>query len=134
MKRSAFFFLLLASLSSAAMAGDATVSIPLNNVSDTATLYTYNAGGVSVKYFLVKAPDGTVRSALDACDVCFPSKKGYKQTGEFMTCVNCGQKFHISRVGMLKGGCNPHPVANTVEGDKVLLSKDELAQGVKYFQ
>ena len=134
MKRLIFFSLLLLSLSVPALADDGSIAIPLKDVSDTAKFYSFNAGATTVKYFLIKAPDNTVRSALDACDVCFPAKKGYKQTGEFMTCVNCGQKFHVSRVGMLKGGCNPHPVANTLEGDKVLISKEELAQGAKYFQ
>ena len=114
-------------------AGD-VVKIPLKDVSETASFHKIDVDGVTVTYFLVKAPDGTVRSALNACDVCFPEKKGYKQDGEFMVCVNCGQKFHLSRIGMVKGGCNPHPVANTIEGDQVLISKDELAQGVKYFR
>lgn len=133
MKRILLPLLLLLALCSAALADD-TVKIPLADVSETAKYYKFDADGTTVKYFLVKAPDGTVRSALDACDVCFPEKKGYKQSGEFMICVNCGMRFHISRVGMVKGGCNPHPVANKVEGSDVTLSKAELAQGVKYFK
>ena len=126
--------LTLASLAVTARAADDVVKIPVAEISDTARFYKFDADGVTVKYFLVKAPDGTIRSALDACDVCFPAQKGYKQAGEFMTCVNCGQKFHVSRVGMVKGGCNPHPVKNTVEGDQVVISKAELAEGVRYFK
>nr|WP_279355714.1 DUF2318 domain-containing protein [Fundidesulfovibrio agrisoli] len=118
----------------AARAADDTVSIPLSDVSDSAKFYKLDVDGVTVKYFVIKAPDGTVRSALDACDVCFPEKKGYKQSGDVMVCVNCGQKFHVSRVGMVKGGCNPHPLPNKVEGDKVVIQKSDLAQGVKYFK
>jgi uncharacterized membrane protein len=126
--------LLLLALPLAARAADDTVKIPVKDVSDTAKFYKLDVNGTTVKYFVVKAPDGTVRSALDACDVCFPEKKGYKQQGEFMVCVNCGQKFHVSRVGLVKGGCNPHPLPNKVDGDSVVISKDDLAQGVKYFQ
>lgn len=127
--------LTMASLLPAARAADDVVKIPVSEVSDTAKFYKFDAEGVTIKYFLVKAPDGSIRSALDACDVCFPAKKGYKQSGEFMNCVNCGQRFHISRVGMVKGGCNPHPVKNTVEGDTtVVISKAELAEGVRYFK
>lgn len=110
------------------------VKIPVSDVSSTAKFYKFDADGVTVKYFLVKAPDGTIRSALDACEACFPAKKGYKQDGEFMNCVNCGQKFHVGRVGMVKGGCNPHPLKNVVEGDMVVISKAELAEGVKFFK
>jgi uncharacterized membrane protein len=115
-------------------AADDTVRIPVKDVSETAKFYKFDAGGVTVKYFLIKAPDGTVRAALDACDACYPEKKGYKQSGEFMVCQNCGMKFHVSRVSMVKGGCNPHPVASKVEGDSVVISKAELASGVKYFK
>jgi len=133
-KRILLPLLLLLALPLAAHAADDTVKIPLKDVSETAKFYKLDVNGTTVKYFVVKAPDGTVRTALDACDVCFPEKKGYKQQGEFMICVNCGQKFHVSRVGMIKGGCNPHPVPNKVEGSDVVISKDDLAQGIKYFQ
>jgi len=126
--------LALTALAPAARAADDTVSIPLSDVSETAKFYKLDVDGVTVKYFLLKAPDGTVRAALDACDVCYPEKKGYKQAGEFMICANCGMKFHVSRVAMVKGGCNPHPLPNKVEGDKVIISKSDLAQGVKYFK
>ncbi len=127
-------FALTAALLPAARAADDVVKIPVADISSTAKFFKFDADGVTVKYFLVKAPDGTIRSALDACDVCFPAKKGYKQDGEFMICVNCGQKFHVSRVGMVKGGCNPHPVKNTVEGDHVVISKADLTEGVRYFK
>ncbi len=134
MKRILLPLLLLLALAPAARAADDTVSIPLSDVSDSAKFYKLDVDGVTVKYFVIKAPDGTVRSALDACDVCYPEKKGYKQSGDVMVCVNCGQKFHVSRVGMVKGGCNPHPLPNKVEGDKVVIQKSDLAQGIKYFK
>ncbi|MFP5221724.1 MAG: DUF2318 domain-containing protein [Acidobacteriota bacterium] len=118
----------------AVRAADDTVKIPVKDVSETAKFYKFDADGVTVKYFLIKAPDGSVRAALDACDACYPEKKGYKQAGEFMICQNCGMKFHVSRVSMVKGGCNPHPVASKVEGDDVVITKAELASGVKYFK
>ena len=129
-----FVVLLPLILPVAARAGDDVVKIPLKDVSETALFKKIDVDGVTVSYFLVKAPDGTVRSALNACETCFLEKKGYKQDGEFMVCANCGQKFHVSRIGMVKGGCNPHPLANTIEGDQVVISKAELALGVKFFK
>lgn len=134
MKRILLLLLLLLALPLAASAADDAVKIPLKDVSDSAKFYKLDVDGTTVKYFVLKAPDGTVRSALDACDVCFPEKKGYKQQGEFMICTNCGQKFHVSRVGMVKGGCNPHPLTNKVEGSDVVILKSDLALGVKYFK
>lgn len=135
MKRILFALLFVFVLPLAALAQDDVVKIPVADVSDgQAHFYKLNVDGVSVKYFLVKAPDGTIRSALDACEACFPEKKGYKQAGEVMVCVNCGQKFHVSRVGMVKGGCNPHPLKSAVVDGQVVISKADLAEGVKYFK
>lgn len=115
-------------------ADDDAIRVPAKDVSETAKFFKFDADGVTVKYFLIKAPDGSIRAALDACDACYPEKKGYKQAGEFMVCQNCGMKFHVSRVSMVKGGCNPHPVASRVDGSDVVIAKAELASGVKYFK
>ena len=87
-----------------------------------------------VRFFIVKSTDGVIRAALDACEVCHRSKKGYVQQGNDMICVNCGLKFKTEKVGEIKGGCNPHPVNRTIEGDKLVISQQEVASGLRYFQ
>jgi len=99
-----------------------------------AHFYSAKIDGVVVKYFLVKTPDGVVRAAFDACDVCYPEKKGYRQEGNFMICANCGQKFPLAKVGLVKGGCNPAPLAHTEENGKVVIGEDALRQGVAFFK
>lgn len=98
-----------------------------------AKFFTAKSGGKSIKYFVVKTADGRLRTAADACDVCYESKKGYSQKGEFMICNNCGMRFHITRVGDIKGGCNPHPLASSVEGDKLVIKKSSLAESERFF-
>lgn len=64
---------------------DGAVHIPMKKVNDgKAHYYTYKNGGTSVKFFVVKSDDGVIRAAFDACDVCFPAKKGYTQDGDVM--------------------------------------------------
>ena len=87
-----------------------------------------------MRYFLVKAPDGSIRAALDACEVCAPEKKGFKQVGQAMVCVNCGKQFPLGRIGLTSGGCNPHPLKATVQGDQVLVDRAELTEGVRFFK
>jgi len=99
-----------------------------------AHFYSAKIDGTTVKYFLVKTPDGVVRGAFDACDVCYPEKKGYRQDGGVMVCVNCGQKFPLAKVGLVKGGCNPAPLAHTEENGKVVISEDALRQGLVFFK
>jgi uncharacterized membrane protein len=99
-----------------------------------ARFYTYDAGGTQVKYFVVSDPTGKLHVALDACEVCYPKKLGYKQVGQFMQCNNCGKKFKTTQLDVETGGCNPVPVVSTVSGGNVVIETSSLDSGVKYFQ
>ncbi len=127
------FFDMLGSHKSLNLSGG-TVSVPLADLkTDEARFYSAKAGGKEIKFFLVRTADGKVRSAFDACEVCWPEKKGYKQDGQYMLCVNCGRKFHLRQVGDVHGGCNPSPLASQVQGDKVVITETALGAGAKYF-
>jgi uncharacterized membrane protein len=115
--------------------GGADVTIPVAEIADgQAHFYSYDAGGVEVKYFVMQSKDGEYRAAFDACDVCFPNKKGYTQQGDEMVCNNCGQRFDSSKINELKGGCNPSPIDRTVKGKDLVLKTSDLQAGVQYFQ
>ena len=90
--------------------------------------------GLAIKYFVLKSSDGVIRAAFDACDVCWPAKKGYYQDGDYMVCRNCGKRFATVKVNEVKGGCNPAPLARTVDGDElVILVKDIIEEGRPFF-
>ena len=111
------------------------VKIPVAEISDgQAHFYSYDAGGTEVKYFVMQSKDGEYRAAFDACDVCYPNKKGYTQDGDQMVCNNCGQRFDSSRINEVKGGCNPSPIDRKVKGQELVLKTDDLRAGVQYFQ
>jgi uncharacterized membrane protein len=50
-----------------------------------------------------------------------------------MVCSNCGQTFPSARIGEVKGGCNPHPLARKVEGQYLVIKKTDIAAGKDYF-
>jgi uncharacterized membrane protein len=81
----------------------------------------------------VKSIDGIVRAAFDACDVCYKSKKGYRQEGDNMVCNNCNQKFRTDQVNEVKGGCNPAPLNRRIEGTQVVISGQDILKGAWYF-
>jgi uncharacterized membrane protein len=117
-----------------AAAGD-TVTIPVAEISDgQAHFYSYDAGGTEVKYFVMKSKDGEYRAAFDACDVCYPNKKGYHQEGDVMVCNNCGRRFASNKINVLEGGCNPSPIERSVKGKTLVLQTADLQAGVQYFQ
>ena len=88
--------------------------------------------GTMVTFFALKSQDGVIRAAVDACDVCYRSGKGYVQEGDFMVCQNCGQKFASSRINVVKGGCNPAPLERQVEGKHLLIRMADINQNSWY--
>lgn len=110
------------------------VTLPLAEVSDgKAHFYTYKTGGKDVQFFVIKSRDGVVRTALNACDVCFREKKGYTQEGDSLVCNNCGQRFHSNKVMELKGGCNPSPINRTLSANSLSIPETDLKAGAAYF-
>lgn len=110
------------------------VSIPLKALdSGKAIFLKADIAGKEIHYFALKSSDGVYRAAYDACDVCFRTNRGYRQEGDLMVCNNCGQKFPSDKVNEIKGGCNPSPLARTVDGEHLVIQKTDIAAGGPYF-
>jgi uncharacterized membrane protein len=110
-----------------------SIKIPLSNIGRQAQWFDYN----NARYFVVKAKDGTIKSAFDACDVCYKSRKGYSQKGDDMVCNNCGNYYPISGLGTanLGGGCWPGYLKNSIQGDYLVINKADLDEGEqRYFR
>ncbi len=107
---------------------DSAVTIPVSQLSASALFYTYNSGGTLVRYFGAVGSDGNVHVAVDACDVCFSEKKGYRQVGDVMKCNNCGKEFSINSVGTenLSGGCWPSYLPVTISGEDAVVQLSDL--------
>lgn len=116
-------------------ASNGTILLPLAKLADgKARFYKFEDGGKKIAFFAVKAPDGSVRVAFDACDACYRSKKGYEQQGDKMNCNNCNQKFAINRLGPnASGGCNPGYLPHQLNGNTVSIKANDLKEGARYF-
>ncbi|MBW7571464.1 DUF2318 domain-containing protein [Caproiciproducens faecalis] len=114
------------------------VQITKSEITETAKFIPYNADGTSMELIAVKAPDGTVRTALNTCQVCYDSGRGYYvQEGDELVCQNCGNRFQISQVEKQKNGCNPVPIlddSKTDDGTTITVSKDYLQQSKALFE
>jgi len=109
------------------------VKIPLKALDSGKALFlSLESEGRQLYYFALKSQDGAYRAALDACDVCFKSNRGYRQEGDLMVCNNCGQTFPSNRIGEIKGGCNPHPLARAIEGPYLVIRKADIAERADY--
>jgi len=103
------------------------MTIPLSEVSENAKWYEYNGR----KFFTVKDSNGTIKTAFDACDVCYRQRKGYRQEGDDMVCNNCGLRFAINGLGTENknpGGCWPGYLPNIIEGDNVVIKISDLVK------
>jgi uncharacterized membrane protein len=87
------------------------VVIPLGEVTSTAKFFPVEIDGTRMEVLAIKAPDGSVRTAFNTCQVCYASGRGYyKQIGSVLVCQNCGNRFPANRIEVQSGGCNPVPI------------------------
>ena len=116
---------------------DRDLVIQVAEVTENAVFYPIDIGGTRLEVLAVKAPDGTIRTAFNTCQVCYGSGRGfYKQQGTGLVCQNCGNRFRMSQVEVRSGGCNPIPIfpANkTVTGTTITVSKDFLNEAKRIF-
>jgi uncharacterized membrane protein len=110
--------------------------IPADEITETATFYPMTVDGTEMEIFAVRAPDGTIRTAFNTCQVCFGSGRAYyKQTGNVFVCQNCGNRFGTRDIEIVRGGCNPVPITpqyKTVDEKGITITKDFLirAKGI----
>lgn len=110
------------------------VRLPASTFSDgKARFYTYQNGSQIIEFFVLKSNDGIIRAAFNACDVCYPARKGYRQEGDEMVCNNCGRRFASTRINEVKGGCNPAPLERAVVGDELVIKVENILTGIRYF-
>ncbi|MDR1950432.1 MAG: DUF2318 domain-containing protein [Spirochaetaceae bacterium] len=116
---------------------DRDLVIPVAEVNENAIFYPVDIQGVRLEVIAVKAPDGTIRTAFNTCQVCYRSGRGfYKQQGNLLVCQNCGNRFRMSQVEKRSGGCNPVPIfgANkTVDEQNITISRDFLIKAKEIF-
>jgi len=108
-------------------AGD-SMKLLVDGVSETAEFFEYSG----IEFFVVRAAGGSVKTAFNACDVCYRSRKGYRQEGDDMVCNNCGNHYRISGLGtqnLKGGGCWPGYLESTAEGDYLVIAKASLESG-----
>ncbi|PKM94428.1 MAG: DUF2318 domain-containing protein [Firmicutes bacterium HGW-Firmicutes-1] len=108
-----------------------------SEVTDQAKFYPYEVNGINMEVLAFVASDKTIRTALNTCQVCYDSGRGYYvQEGDELVCQNCGNRFKADQVEIIKGGCNPVPIMaenKTDDGTYITISNDFLEQNTYLF-
>jgi uncharacterized membrane protein len=81
--------------------------------------------GRAYRFIVISRPDGEVVAALDACEIC--PDYGYVQRGEHVICKYCSTPIPLLSLGQ-PGGCNPIPLKYKLEGDDLVISKNEIVK------
>lgn len=94
------------------------IQIPIKNITENITKFVYNLDGVDIRFILVRASDGTIKSALDACRICGPI--GFEQVGDKIVCRRCGVETEINDIGKDES-CNPIPLETAINSKYVVI-------------
>ncbi len=77
----------------------------------------------SIRFIVMRKPDGTLSVCLDACEICPP--EGYGQSEGNVVCIYCMTPIPTGTLGK-GGGCNPIPLAALVTESDVRIDTGEL--------
>ena len=100
---------------SAAPEGGGDIVIQADEIGTEASYIDYDADGINVQVLAVEASDGTVRLALNTCQVCNGSPYAYfVQEGDAFICQNCKNRFASTEIGVASGGCRPVPITEGI--------------------
>jgi uncharacterized membrane protein len=117
---------------------DRDLVIQIADITENALFYPVDIDGMRLEVFAVRAPDGTIRTAFNACQVCYSSGRGYfVQEGALLVCQNCGRRYRMTQVERKAGGCNPEPIfpANkTVTDSTITISREYLKRAKTVFE
>jgi FTR1 family protein len=102
------------------------VRIPLSEISDANLhIYTVDDSGTSLRFLVIRKPNGSWGTALDACLIC--GTAGYRQDGSNVVCRNCASAIYIPTIGEA-GGCNPVGVPSRMENGALVIDVAPLAE------
>ena len=114
-----------------------SLEIPIADITTDASFFPVEVDGTTMEIIAVKDSEGNIRTAFNTCQICYDSGRGYYvQSGNYLVCQNCGNRFSMDQVEIESGGCNPWPIFDenkTIEDDKILISYDFLAESLSIF-
>jgi high-affinity iron transporter len=106
------------------MADAGSVEVPVARLAD-GKLHHFGllTHGRMVRFLAIETADGTVHTALDACEIC--GSFGYVQEGKYLVCLNCEAEINPATLG-IGGGCNPIPLPGRTRDGSLRVAVNDL--------
>ena len=89
--------------------------------------YSIDVQGSSIRFLVIRKPNGQYATALDACQIC--GAIGFRQEGSTLICRNCGAPMNAAEVGM-PGGCNPIAFPSHLDGANIVIDLSAISAAV----
>jgi|SRR5579875_231572 len=101
------------------------VRVPLSDMSgNVVRFYSVDVQQASIRFLVIRKPNGGYATALDACQICGPI--GFRVQGSTLICRNCGAPINTAEVG-LPGGCNPIAFPSRVVGSNIVINLSAIS-------
>jgi high-affinity iron transporter len=110
-------------------AQNGAVRIPTAGVNDgNLHFFQVEANNTSLRFIVIRKPDGSWGTALDACMIC--GWAGYRQNGSDVVCRNCASGIYVPSIGQA-GGCNPVTFPAHVDGSELVIDVTALTDAAR---
>lgn len=125
-------------VSESAPSASSDLVIQTADIGTEVSYFDYGADGITIQVFAVEASDGTIRLALNTCQVCNGSPYAYfTQNGDYFICQNCGNRFASTEIGIASGGCRPVPITDdifTEQDGAIIIPSSYLEENASLFK
>lgn len=92
-----------------------------------------NRGNQEVKFFVARDAGGTLQVAFDASESHAKVGRGFRLEGEWIVDNKCDTASRLALVNQGGGGCRPVPIGHRVEGERVVMTEDQILRGWRLF-
>jgi uncharacterized membrane protein len=93
----------------------------------------FELGDTGIRFFAHKGADGVIKTAFDACKLCWAQRQGFSQRGDFMVCNSCGKQTLIGAIGEFGHDCSPISLPHARAGNEIMIETGAFLKGAQYF-
>ena len=94
--------------------------------------YSLSIEDKNISFFLVKV-NGEIQSYFNACKECYPKKLGFSFEEGYVKCRSCNERWPMESLRDGTGGCYPIPLEGVLKGDKYVITREALLEGLQFF-
>jgi uncharacterized membrane protein len=117
------------------ISGTEAVEIPIASIAPgEARFFVYHARDGGETLLIVARDDqGHLQAVLDACERCYPNRRGYSADHGGLTCNYCATHYKVGEISHGMAGCQPVKIPFRTVGQAIRIGTLELERQSKFF-